>query len=272
MLELDPKIVQIMAPAMERVLLVDPAPASARLLSDLLHNIWPGQVWTAPTVEAGLQMAQGVDPKLLFVEYAGEELDGLRFTRTLRRSALSCRKAPVIMITGQATPAVILGARDSGVHEFLRKPFTNRDLVRRIEAVTRFPRDWVEGIGYVGPDRRRFNSADYQGARKRNVDAASDPEQARLVQALRIVAAAAEALESDPTQALRALRAQSDELQRLSKFQPAGALGTAAAGLKACLAEVERGAPLTRTALQPHAVALAALMPKDAAALSRSAA
>nr|6SFT_A Chain A, Two-component receiver protein CleD [Caulobacter vibrioides NA1000] len=33
------------------------------------------------------------------------------------------------------------------------------------------PREWVEAVAYVGPDRRRFNSADYKGPRKRKADA-----------------------------------------------------------------------------------------------------
>jgi hypothetical protein len=45
----------------------------------------------------------------------------------------------------------ILAARDAGVHEFLRKPYSMKDLVRRLEAVTLRDRDWVEGVGYIGP-------------------------------------------------------------------------------------------------------------------------
>ena len=265
MIELDPKIAQAMAPAMERVLVIDPAPASARLLADLLHNISRGQVFNAQTLSVGLQIAQGLEPRLIFVEYARSELDGLEFTRRLRRSDYGCRKAPVIMITAQATPAVILGARDAGVHEFLRKPFTNKDLVRRIEAVTLHPRGWVEAVGYVGPDRRRFNSAGYQGARKRRVDAAASPEQARLIQALKIVSSAAEALERDPAQAQRALWAQADELQRLSSLFAAAGLPAKVGALRACLTEALETGGLTREALSPHVAVLTALLPSDAA-------
>ena len=53
----------------------------------------------------------------------------------------------------------------------MRKPFTIKDLERRLEAVTLKPRDWVEAVQYVGPDRRRFNSAEYKGPRKRKADA-----------------------------------------------------------------------------------------------------
>src|SRR5208283_5007257 len=124
-----------------------------------------------------------------------------------------CRRAPVIMFSAEATAAAIIGARDAGVHEFLRKPFTIKDLMRRLEAVAMRPRDWVEGIGYVGPDRRRFNSGDYSGPLKRRVDHAVTPDEARLVQALKILKAATAAIESDPRQALRSMLAQAEDLR-----------------------------------------------------------
>ena len=64
----------------------------------------------------------------------------------------------------------IKGARDAGAHEFLRKPYTIKDLFKRVENVILKPRDWIEAQMYVGPDRRRFNSESYTGARKRKAE------------------------------------------------------------------------------------------------------
>lgn len=263
--EIDPKLVQAMSPVLERVLIVDPGQASARLLTELLRQVWPGQVWSAPSVATGLALAETSDPQLIFVEYAGAELDGLAFTRRLRRSDFACRRTPVIMVTGQATPQVILGARDAGVHEFLRKPFTFKDLARRIEAVARHPRGWIEGVNYVGPDRRRFNSADYKGARKRRVDAAENPEQARLLQALRIVAAAQGAIDTDRRQALRALHAQAAELRRSGEVMKNMQLFDAANALQDYLKAAIANDGLSATGLQVYTRPLLALLPRDEA-------
>src|SRR5215217_8938999 len=62
---------------------------------------------------------------------------------------------------------------DAGVHEFLRKPFTSGDLLKRVENVALKPRTWIEAVGYVGPDRRRFNSGEYSGPTKRKSDRAA---------------------------------------------------------------------------------------------------
>jgi CheY-like chemotaxis protein len=135
------------------------------------------------------------------------------FTRALRRSDLVCRKAPVVLVTAQATAASILAGRDAGAHEFLRRPFTTKDLGRRLEVVALQPRPWVEAIDYVGPDRRRFNSAEYQGPQKRLADKDAPPQGVRIAEALKIIGAALPAIEREPRQALRALLAQTTELE-----------------------------------------------------------
>jgi CheY-like chemotaxis protein len=226
------RTIQRVAAKVQRVMVVDPNPATARLLAEQLRPLGGVQIFAAPTAEKGYAMARATDPQLIFVEHAQNGVDGLSFTRKIRRSDLQCREAPVIMCTAEATAEAIFGARDAGVHEFMRKPFNLGDLERRLEAVALKPRDWIEAVAYVGPDRRRFNSADYKGPRKRKADATGTPA-ARLSQALRIVKSAATALDSDPAQARRALAAQALELKRVGEavkdprlVQAAEALGS----------------------------------------------
>ena len=264
LLTLSTKPNEALSPCLGRVLIVDASHSSVRMLTELLHNIWPGKTRTASTTISGLSIAQSSDPQLIFVEYSDEGLDGLAFTRKLRRSEFSCRKAPVIMVTAQATRAAIMGARDAGVHEFLRKPFTNKDLLRRLEAVTRHPRDWVEAINYIGPDRRRFNSAGYKGARKRQIDAALEatPERVRIIQALKIVAVAPASIETDPSQVRRALNAQASELRRAGRATGDSDLAAAAGALQAYLAGLADDQALTWGGLTPHTDKLLTFMPK----------
>jgi CheY-like chemotaxis protein len=209
----DKRSIAKMAPKLKRVLIADPLPASARLLTELLRDIAGSHVWTAQTTAAALRMAETCEPQLIVAEVGDGPVDGLAFTRKLRRSHLACRKTPVIAVTGAATAAAILAARDSGVHEFLRKPYSVKDLVRRLEAVTLKDRDWVEAVGYCGPDRRRFNSGEYAGPMKRQDDAGEAPHQQRITQALKIIRAAVAASETDPEQALRAMLTQATTIQ-----------------------------------------------------------
>ena len=98
---------------------------------------------------------------------------------------------------------------------------------------SRHARPWIEAVGYVGPDRRRFNSTDYAGPRKRKQDAGNTvPTQvATKDQAMRILASALTQFNADPAQAVRAIREQSRILKKLAVEQGDAALAIAAAGL-----------------------------------------
>ena len=233
MFALDAKTMQRIAPVVRRVLIVDPNPAAARLLMDLLKGFGSREVVVEGDESRVLDLAREMEPGLICTERAGPKLDGEALVRRIRRSSLSCRRAPIIMVTAEATASAIKGARDSGVHEFLRKPFTSGDLQRRIENLATKPRDWVEAVGYVGPDRRRFNSTDYAGPRKRKQDVgnAAPTQVATKDQAMRILASALTQFNNDPTQAVRAIREQSRILKALAVDQGDAALAIAAAGL-----------------------------------------
>jgi CheY-like chemotaxis protein len=202
-----------LAPLMRRVLIVDPQSASAQLLGEMVREIGSSEIWAAPSNAKALQLAGKVQPDLIFCALADDAVDGAAFTRALRRSDLSCRKAPVILTAARAPAADVLKGRDAGAHEFVRRPFVRRDMLRRIEAVLLHPRGWVEAVDYVGPDRRRFNSAELEGPLKRLADEPAPPEGVRIAEALKIIRSALAALESDPRQAARALLAQTTELE-----------------------------------------------------------
>jgi two-component system, response regulator PdtaR len=263
----DAKIIQRMAPLLQRVMIVDAQSASARLIGELMRDIARSQIWVAETREKAMRLASSCDPHIIFVELGPQPLDGVAFTRELRRSHLACRYAPVIMVTGQATAAGILAARDGGVHEFLRRPFTMKDLLRRLEAVTLRQRDWVEAVSYVGPDRRRFNSGDYSGALKRRSDTRATPDSERLAQALKILRSAINAVGSDPSQAMRSMQAQVIDLRKCGMSVADLKLTTAAIDFGRYLDEIERkGTPYDQEQLTFKAASLLAYMPKDAEA------
>ena len=260
----DAKTIKAMSPMLQRVVVLDPQPQSARFVGDLMRTIARSEVWVAETNAKAMQMVGTYDPHIVFVEMSSGAVNGATFTRQLRRSRLKCRYAPVIMITGQATAAGILAARDAGVHEFLRKPFTMKDLLRRLEAVTLRQRDWVEAVGYVGPDRRRFNSGDYSGPLKRRSDAQATPDSARLAQALKILRSSIGAVDLDPEQAMRSMLVQASDLQKAGMAMADIKLTTAAIDFGRYLTEIEAtGAPYDKGQLQQRGAALLAYMPND---------
>ncbi len=203
----------VASPSM-RVLIVDADTMVSSVLANILRSSGRHGVCRVSSLAQAWQLLRTTTFDLLFVGLGGPDVDGAVFTAQLRRSDLACRTTPVIMLGSEPTAGAILRARDCGVHEFLRKPFTVQDVTRRLEAVTQKPRNWVEGIRYIGPDRRRFNSAEFSGARRRRLDKEdASSGDARIGQALKIMKAAIEAIETDPRQALRSLQAQAEELE-----------------------------------------------------------
>ena len=214
-----------------KALILDDDRASTSLLGSLLRTARHCLAFEAADLAAATVLLDQIVPDLIFVAHTPPTLDATLFTRELRRSDLAARKTPVVMLASEPTQSTTLAARDAGVHEVLRKPFTIKDLMARVDLLVGKERRWIEGVAYVGPDRRRFNSAEFSGAKRRRIDKEmSSPEKVRIGQALKIMKAAVDAIETEPRQALRALRAQADELQdaaiAMADFPLAGAAKT----------------------------------------------
>ncbi len=80
----------------------------------------------------------------------------LETVRKLRSDATHPNRfTPIIMISAAPDVRSISEARDAGVNEFLRKPFSAADLQARIASLDLKPRDFVIAPDYAGPDRRR---------------------------------------------------------------------------------------------------------------------
>ena len=257
----DHRLLAKLAPVLRRVLIVDPNPHAARLLTEIIKGMGAGEIVVEPNEPRALQAAADLEPGIIFTERTGEKLDGESLARAVRRSHFACRRAPIIMVTAEATASTILGARDSGVHEFLRKPFTSADLLKRVENVALKPRDWVEAVGYVGPDRRRFNSGEFTGDRKRRADKPASGAAAVAAakdQAMRILASALDQFDADPPQAVRAIREQAATLKSLAMKASDSRLAVAVGALEVTLAS---GPPSKATLAAPIGSLLAMASP-----------
>ena len=142
------------------ILVVSAERGVAIRLTEMLRGLGPAPevIWSGNEGEAWRYM-EAVHPKLIFIEQHGREIDGLALVSKLRRSPFAGRQAPVVMMSDEATVGAMRAAQSAGAHEFLIRPFSAVDLSKRLEAICTVPRDWIEGRAYVGPNRRRFNSA-----------------------------------------------------------------------------------------------------------------
>ncbi|WP_269714666.1 response regulator [Caulobacter sp. NIBR2454] len=244
-MSVDPKVNRRIAERLARVLIVDPQVAGARMLAALLRDIAPINATLAHSAPQALEVASNLNPTLIIVAHGAGEIDALDFTRRLRRSPIDARATPVILATSEATTAILFGARDAGVHEFLRRPYNVGDLTRRIVAVLP-PRPWIEAETYVGPDRRRFNSAEYKGPRKRRGEVRAAESKLRFAEAAKALIAAEAMLDDNPGEAARLMKAQTAILQEATKGAPASTLTAAAADLATWLLRPVGDGPLAR--------------------------
>jgi CheY-like chemotaxis protein len=156
-----------------KILLVDDNHHMRVLLSEILKAIGVKHIFEAGDGTQGLQMMKTQDIDIIITDLSMKPLDGIDFTRLIRRSKDSPNQmCPIIMITGHSTIQRVQAARDAGVNEFLAKPLNAKGVIERITQVIDHPRPYVRTEAYFGPDRRRRADPHYQGPFRRTSDGA----------------------------------------------------------------------------------------------------
>jgi CheY-like chemotaxis protein len=162
-----------------KVLVADDHPVTARLIGDVLRAAGVGQVETAVDGLRAREVLRAWDPHILFTDWKMPFMDGLEFTRSIRRAAVTQDRmvpnprVPIIMLTAMRSHREVELARRAGVNEFVIKPFTPASVLSRIQLVLTRPRDFIVSDRYVGPDRRRRMEISYSGPLRR----AGDPDE-----------------------------------------------------------------------------------------------
>jgi two-component system chemotaxis response regulator CheY len=149
------------------VLIVAKTTHTVNLTRSILTTLGVPQIYTANTGEEALRILADYAVDIAFIDELEPPLDGLSVVRKVRTAHAHLPNAvPIIYLTTQRERSAIVAARDAGVTEILSKPFSTSHLVTRLEAAIKKPRQIVQSIDFVGPDRRR-RSPDGAAARGR---------------------------------------------------------------------------------------------------------
>ncbi len=143
------------------------------IAKSLLETFGIGRVITAQDGEEGFEAYKRYNPDLILADWMMQPMDGIAFTRHIRSDTSAPNPyVPIILMTGFSEKRRVIEARDAGVTEFLVKPFTARDLYRRIVQVIERPRQFVRSGDFFGPDRRRKakDGQEYGGPLRRGSD------------------------------------------------------------------------------------------------------
>jgi CheY-like chemotaxis protein len=154
-----------------KVLIVEDNQHMRVLLRSLLGSVGMHDIHEAADGSAALTELAARRCDLILCDLAMNPMDGLEFTRDVRRSKKSANPfVPIIMISGYTEKRRVEAARDAGVTEFLAKPITAQSLYSRIAEIMERPRAFIRSDAYCGPDRRRKADNNYAGPWRRQDD------------------------------------------------------------------------------------------------------
>ena len=155
------------------ILLVDDNQHMRSITSAILQSAGIRKVREASDGAVALDALRDQPVDLVIVDFNMFPLDGVEFTRLVRNSPDSANPyLPIIMMTGHSEKHRVVEARDAGVTEFVVKPITAKAIFERIQAVIFRPRPFVKNDTYFGPCRRRTDSTNYRGPKRRATDQA----------------------------------------------------------------------------------------------------
>lgn len=152
-----------------RVLLIDENAHCRQLLRTILQSVGTRVIDAADGVASGFAIFRRHPYDLVIIDGDLATEGELEVVDLIRRSPVSPNPfVPIIMLSARWNKERVQEARDSGVTEFLAKPFTVDSVLARLEAVIDSPRPFVRTPSYFGPDRRRRSSDDYDGVDRRS--------------------------------------------------------------------------------------------------------
>lgn len=115
------------------------------------------EVWEAASAEEALRRLEGPLPSLLIIDWMLPGMSGVDLARRLRRDEQTSN-LPIIMLTARGEQADKLKSFDSGVDDYITKPFSPRELVARMRALLRRSGTPEDGVLKSGALRLDLNA------------------------------------------------------------------------------------------------------------------
>lgn len=121
----------------KKILIADDEERIVQLLSDFLANAGYETICTYDGAEALAAFNSHKDSiALAVIDIMMPEIDGWALTREIRKSS----ELPIIMLSARAEEFDLLTGFESGIDEYVTKPFSPAVLIKRIEALIK--RSW----------------------------------------------------------------------------------------------------------------------------------
>lgn len=131
------------------ILLIEDEPEIRDMLSFSLGRAG-FQVWESASAEDAVSRLEGILPSLLIVDWMLPGMSGVEFARRVRRDDHTS-DLPIIMLTAKGEETDKLKSFDSGVDDYVTKPFSPRELIARVKALLRRSGNPESGVIEHGP-------------------------------------------------------------------------------------------------------------------------
>ena len=118
-----------------KILIIDDEAAIRQMVCLALTQAHFDCLEAADTAEAQTLILRE-KPDLILLDWMMPKLSGVEYARTLRREKLT-QNIPVIMLTARTEEEDKVKGLDSGVDDYITKPFSTRELLARIKALLR---------------------------------------------------------------------------------------------------------------------------------------
>ena len=159
------------------ILIVEDNDSSRRLVVELLRASGFNNLTVARTAEDAIEQIESQMPDLILLDWGLPGMSGLDLARTIRHAAVnpdprfSNPAVPIIMLTARQSARDVTTARNTGIDEFVIKPFSTVSILKAICSCILRRRPFIVSAGYVGPCRRRAKKKDsYTGLLRRAAD------------------------------------------------------------------------------------------------------
>lgn len=170
--------------AVLRILIADGSAFQRRLTTETLRAAGRVHIDYAENGDQCLMALSYCQPDVLICDWDLDEGAGLTLVKRIRagEGGQAFRKLSIIMVAAANSARDIERARNTGIDEFVLRPFSTQTMLKRIAEVRAKRRDFVESTQYVGPCRRRRALDAYDGPRRRLFDSSDKNADAPDVQ------------------------------------------------------------------------------------------
>lgn len=120
-----------------KALIVDDSAATRHIIKKLLKEAAPQIDQTVEAqdgADALKKLGDNPDVKIAFVDWNMPVMNGLEFVQAARAS-IDSEKLKIVMVTTETEMTAVIQALESGVDEYVMKPFTKETLTEKLQII-----------------------------------------------------------------------------------------------------------------------------------------